>query len=425
MFDVTRGDLVAERFGLGEHASLDGPVAFGRLGEIWQLVSERGRFAVKHAQFAVSVEDAELDAAYQEAVRLTGVPMPAVVRAVDGTVVADVGGSHVRVYEWIDVLPADRRLDPGELGQVLAAIHAVVVTTDEPVDAWYVDPVGAETWQELLVRLRMADAPFVDRLAALLPGVLEAEGILTSPRRVQVCHRDLWADNVRRTPGGGLVVLDWENSGPGDVNGELGCALFEYGLGQADRMRTLYAAYLDAGGPGRLADRGDLTMLVAQLGNIARVGCERWLTSSTDQERARNADWVAEFLDEPVTVQDSRSDPPRRQRLCLALRASAGIYLGPGARQRRLARGWPWPVSRHFRPLPLNGSRRLVPSFNRRGRADRPGDGLSQFDVPRRVPDVGLPQPGLARRRQDLVHTPARHHVTDQTQHHALGMTSP
>ena len=108
-------------------------------------------------------------------------------------------------------------------------------------------------------------------LAALLPRVVEAEGILTSPRRVQVCHRDLWADNVRRTPAGGLVALDLENSGPGDVNGELGCALFEYGLGERDRMRTLYAAYVDAGGPGRLAGRGDLTMLVAQLGNIARV----------------------------------------------------------------------------------------------------------------------------------------------------------
>ena len=303
MLDATRGDLVAERFGLGAHASLDGPVAFGRLGEIWQLVAERGRFAVKHARLAVSSEDAERDAAFQESVRRAGVPMPAVVRAVDGTVVADVGGDHVRVYEWVDVLAADRRLDPAELGRMLAAIHAVVVTTDEPVDGWYVDPVGAETWEELLMRLRAAGAPFVDRFEDLLPAVCEAEGILTSPRRVQVCHRDLWADNVRRTPGGGLVVLDWENSGPGDVNGELGCALFEYGLGETDRVRTLYAAYLDAGGPGRLTDRGDLTMLVAQLGHIARVGCERWLASSTDHERARNADWVGEFLDEPVTVE--------------------------------------------------------------------------------------------------------------------------
>ena len=303
MLDPGCGDLVAERFGLGENVSLDGPVAFGRLGEIWQLVTERGRFAVKHAQVAVSTEDAERDAAFQESVRQAGVPMPAVVRAVDGTVVVDVGGEQVRAYEWVDVLPADRRLDPRGLGQVLAAIHSVVVTTDAPVDGWYVDPVGAERWQELLARLRTAGAPFADRFEDLLPAVCAAEGILAPPSQTQVCHRDLWADNVRRTPGGGLVVLDWENSGPGDVNGELGCALFEYGLGQADRMRALYAAYLDAGGPGRLAGRGDLTMLVAQLGNIARVGCERWLASSTDHERARNADWVGEFLDEPVTVE--------------------------------------------------------------------------------------------------------------------------
>ncbi len=303
VLDVAHAGLIAERFGLGEHAWLRGPVAFGRLGEIWQLVTGRGRFAVKHAHFAVAVEDAELDAAYQDVVRSAGVPMPAVVRAVDGAVVADIGGAHVRVYEWGDVLPADRRLDPGELGRVLASIHAAAVPTDDPVDGWYVDPVGAAMWQELLGRLRRAGAPFVERLAALLPRVVEAEGILTSPRRVQLCHRDLWADNVRRTREGGLVVLDWENCGPGDVNGELGCALFEYGLGERDRMRTLYAAYVDAGGPGRLAGRGDLTMLVAQLGNIARVGCERWLTSSTDQERARNVDWVTEFLDEPVTVE--------------------------------------------------------------------------------------------------------------------------
>jgi len=66
VLDATHAGLVAERFGLGEHAGMDGPVAFGRLGEIWQLVTERGRFAVKHARFAVSVEDAELDAAYQD-----------------------------------------------------------------------------------------------------------------------------------------------------------------------------------------------------------------------------------------------------------------------------------------------------------------------------------------------------------------------
>src|SRR4051794_37378354 len=99
VLDQTCGGVIAERFGLGAHASLNGPVAFGRLGEIWQLDAEGGRFAVKRAQFAVSVEAAELDAAYQERVRVAGVPMPAVIRAVEGSVLSDVGGDQVRVYE--------------------------------------------------------------------------------------------------------------------------------------------------------------------------------------------------------------------------------------------------------------------------------------------------------------------------------------
>lgn len=303
MLDPTHAGVIAERFGLGPDARLRGPVASGRLGDVWQLVTARGRFAVKHAQVPVSVEDAERDARYQDVVRAAGVPMPAVVRTGAGTVLADVGGAHVRVYEWVDVLPADRRLDPGRVGRLLASIHLAAVPTTRPVDGWYVDPVGAEAWQGLLGRLRSAGAPFVGRLAALLPEILRAEGILTRPLAATVCHRDLWADNVRRTPQGGLVVLDWENNGPGNVSGELGCALFEYGLGEPERMRSLYDAYVGAGGPGRLTDRGDLTMLVAQLGHILQIGCERWLVSSTDPDRAHNAAWVTEVLDEPVTLE--------------------------------------------------------------------------------------------------------------------------
>jgi hypothetical protein len=84
VLDVTHAGLVAERFGLGKHVRLAGPVAFGRLGEIWQLVTDHGRFAVKHAKKAILAEDAECDAAYQDLVRRAGVPMPVVVPTVDG-----------------------------------------------------------------------------------------------------------------------------------------------------------------------------------------------------------------------------------------------------------------------------------------------------------------------------------------------------
>jgi Ser/Thr protein kinase RdoA (MazF antagonist) len=301
VLDPSHAGRIAERFGLGDRARLVGPVASGRLGDVWRLTTDHGRFAVKDARFADAHGDAERDAAYQDLVRDAGVPMPSVVRTVDGRVTADVAGRRIRVYEWVDVLPSDRHLDPEAVGRLLAAIHSVEVAAEDPVDGWYVDPVGADAWHELLGRLRIRDCPFADRLAALLPTVLELEEVIAAPKRVQVCHRDLWADNVLRTPEGGLVVLDWENSGPGDVAGELGCALFEWGLGDRGRSRALYTAYVDAGGPGRLEGREDFTMLVAQTGNIARVACERWLTSSTEEERADNAAWAAEFFDDPVT----------------------------------------------------------------------------------------------------------------------------
>ena len=174
--------------------------------------------------------------------------------------------------------------------------------THEPVDPWYVAAVGEPGWRELTARLRDARAPFADRLEALVPDVLAAEALLVEPDAVQVCHLDLWADNVLRTPDDGLVVLDWENTGPGDPAGELGVVLFEFGLGDPDRMRELFASYVEAGGPARLRTPGDLTMLIAQAGHIAQIGCERWLKATTDEERADNAAWVGEFLDEPVTV---------------------------------------------------------------------------------------------------------------------------
>jgi len=297
----SHAQVVADVFGVGGDPRLVGPVASGRLGRIWQLTTDRGRFAVKDSTFPVPAEEAERDAAYQDVVRRHGIPMPAVVRTIDRTVLGDVDGIAVRAYEWVDVLVPERRLDPRTVGRLLAAVHAVTVPTDEPVDPWYVDPVGAAGWADLVSRLRAAEAPFAERLAALVPAVLEVEALMTGPRRVQVCHRDLWADNVLRTPGGGLAVLDWENSGAADPSGELGVAAFEFGCGEPERMRALYAAYVEAGGSGRIEQPGDLTMLIAQTGHIAQIGCERWLSATSEEGRADNAAWVGEFLDEPVT----------------------------------------------------------------------------------------------------------------------------
>jgi Ser/Thr protein kinase RdoA (MazF antagonist) len=293
---------VAAAFGLGPGAELVGPVATGRLGRIWQLTTTRGRFAVKDSHLPVEPAEVEFDAAYQDTVRASGIPMPAVVRTPGGSPLADVRGP-VRAYTWVDLLPPTRQLDPAAVGRLLAAIHAVAVPATEPVDEWYVAPIGAEAWHGMVTALEARGAPFAARLAALVPAMLDVERLLTAPDAVQVCHRDLWADNLLRTTAGELVVLDWENSGPGSPGQELGAALFEFGCGDPERIRTLHAAYVDAGGPGRVTRAGDFTMLVAQTAHIARMGCQRWLAADTDEARTDNADWVAQHLDDPITIE--------------------------------------------------------------------------------------------------------------------------
>lgn len=79
-------------------------------------MTERGAFAVEDFFIGVDDEDAENEATYQDVARRAGIPLPDVLRSTDGRILVPVDGSLVRVYGWVDVLPRDRRLDPGEVG---------------------------------------------------------------------------------------------------------------------------------------------------------------------------------------------------------------------------------------------------------------------------------------------------------------------
>src|SRR4051794_25267187 len=115
---------------------MSGPVARGELGQVWRLETERGRWAVKEPFDRPSPTEVADDASYQAVVSAAGVPMPATVRTVDGEVTADLGTAVVRVYEWVDLQPVDRRLDPGMVGRLVASIHRVVHHGPSPVDRW-------------------------------------------------------------------------------------------------------------------------------------------------------------------------------------------------------------------------------------------------------------------------------------------------
>jgi Ser/Thr protein kinase RdoA (MazF antagonist) len=128
--------------------------------------------------------------------------MPAPVRTVDGDVVADVGSAIVRVYEWVDLQPLDRRLDPATVGHLVASIHLVRHHGRSPVHWWYTDAVGAARWDDLITELGAAGASFAQRLAAQRDELVAVEALLEAPSDLQTCHRDLFADNVLRTAGG-------------------------------------------------------------------------------------------------------------------------------------------------------------------------------------------------------------------------------
>ena len=297
--------MLAE-FGLGREGIFsEGPVASGKLGSIWRLTSDLGSWAVKEADREMRVgelEEIEDGSRFQEAAGEAGVPVPSVVRTVGGDLFASVGDTRVRVNGWVDLEPPDIRLDPAAVGQLVGRLHRVPFAGSIPLDPWYASPVGERRWRARLAALHAARAPFADDLEGLLPEMLAVESLIDDgPGTLRTCHRDLWADNVRRTGDGGLCVFDFDNAGLADPSRELAAVLVEYAGHDAARARRLRDAYEDAGGPGRVEAPRDFSMVIAQLHHIADEACRRWLASSDDEARADNEAWAREYLDRPVT----------------------------------------------------------------------------------------------------------------------------
>jgi Ser/Thr protein kinase RdoA (MazF antagonist) len=294
---------LARRFGLGGAARLsDGPVGRGKEGLVWRLDTAEGRWAVKLPFHPDSEDEVHAATAFQEAACAAGVPTPRVRRTTEGCVFATVAGTQVRVYEWVDLRAPDAMLDPHLVGAVVAAIHQVPATDPNPVDPWYHEPIGAQRWDDLVEQLTAAGAPFAGRLAGLRDELVALESWIEPLQLLRACHRDLWADNVLPTAGGGVCIIDWENSGPADPSQELGCVLFEFARTDPGRARALTQAYQGAGGPAAVTRRGHFSMLIAQLGHITEAAATDWLEPNPrSPERTDSAAWISEVLDEPHT----------------------------------------------------------------------------------------------------------------------------
>src|SRR5712671_2246624 len=140
MLDARDADEIAARFRLGTEAVLTGPVARGEVGQVWRLTTSLGDWAVKEPFEPPTTVEVNDDAAYQDAVRAAGVPMPAVVRTSDGEVLAEIRSAPVRVYEWVDLYARDPMLDCGIVGGLVSAIHRVPYVGVNGVHPGYTQP---------------------------------------------------------------------------------------------------------------------------------------------------------------------------------------------------------------------------------------------------------------------------------------------
>jgi len=296
-----RAAEVARAFDLGDEARFTGRIERGEQGRVEELHTSRGSFAVK-TSFGEADLDGE-DAAFQAAARAEGVPATEVMRAAGGAWHAEIGGLPVRVHEWVDLLPPDRGIDPAEAGRLVAAIHRTPFAGSRPEDPWYTDPVGAAAWDRLVQDLAAAAAPFAGDVAGLRNELVALEAFVEPARHLRTCHRDLWAENLRRTTSGGLCVIDWENCGLADPGQEVAGVVFELGIRDRSRGGAVYAVYRDAGGPGAVRTRADFSMTIAQLGHILEIACRIWLDpETTEAERRHQEGRVAEFVDDPFTL---------------------------------------------------------------------------------------------------------------------------
>jgi Ser/Thr protein kinase RdoA (MazF antagonist) len=282
----------------------------GALGQIWRLDVGPTRYALKEI-FAEPPSDASIavELAFARRAAEVGVRLPASHPDREGRHLLTVSdGTWLRLYDWVDLEPVDltARATPHELGALFARLHrcapaAAAEPGGGPPDPWYDHVPAAHEWAEVTA----SDAAWVPRLAdrlATLPELCAAVAP-ADPAGLIVCHRDLHPENVLADPAGALVVVDWDNLGPAAPGRELARALFDWfcdsSTADLDAVRTMSEAYLREGGPGRITEPADFSMLIASRLNFLLLQAG---IAIDPRAEPRHREWAEREIDEALHI---------------------------------------------------------------------------------------------------------------------------
>jgi Ser/Thr protein kinase RdoA (MazF antagonist) len=282
----------------------------GALGQIWRLDVGSSHYALKEI-FAEPPSDASIavELTFTRRAARAGVRLPASHPDRQGRhLLTTPDGTWLRLYDWVDVKPVDLtvRATPHELGTLFARLHRCAPATAAepgggPPHPWYDHVPAVYEWAGAAASGAPWTALLAERLSTL-PELCAAVGP-ADPAGLIVCHRDLHPENVLADPAGALVVVDWDNIGPAAPGRELAQALFDWfcdhSSADLDAVRAMYETYVREGGPGRISEPADFTMLLATRLNFLLVQAGIAIDPGAEQ---RHREWAEREIDEALHI---------------------------------------------------------------------------------------------------------------------------
>jgi len=302
-----------DAFNLGTPRQAVASVARGAMGEIFEVVTDRGRYALKQLFGWNDGSGARQEMTFTARARAAGVLVPAEVVGLDGEPVAVVRGTRFRAYEWFDLgaafVPPVTVAVATSVGTITGTLHTIAIETDQDVDPWYTTPPTSDRLHSLADQANAEHRAWAGALADVLPALLDLAASVRQIERTNVrwCHRDLHPSNLLPRVGGDVAVLDWENLGPLGTAQEVGSQLISWCTdgrhASADAVTGFLHGYRRVDGPPLTVARDTFTTAVATWLNFLAIQGEAALYAETPPEhRAFAEQQLQQLLSRPLTA---------------------------------------------------------------------------------------------------------------------------